>query len=120
MDVAHLLEQMAIAAGAGPDQISDIERKQLLDSSLRLAVDMKIFDIAAELSSIGEPITTDKLAEKTGVDPLLMAREMRMLAGMQIFTQVNEDHFTSTAMTEAYKNGSPLNELVIHMFVALI
>lgn len=45
---------------------------------------------------------------------------MRLLSGMGIFKEVEQDTFTPTALAGIYVSGSPLTEAVVHMYVPLI
>ena len=42
--------------------------------SLRLGVDMKLFDAAAKLSGNEGQVTIEQLASETGADPLLVSK----------------------------------------------
>lgn len=99
---------------------------------LRLAVDMKLFDVAAKAN--GSELRVDQIAAETAADPLLtgklygenlfekadrsvIARVMRVLAGMGIFKEVGHDAFVSMPLVGAYVTGSPLTAGVVHMCV---
>lgn len=42
--------------------------------ALRLAIDMKLFDAAAAISTDGGEVRTKQLASRTGVEPVLVSK----------------------------------------------
>ncbi|KAH7406374.1 S-adenosyl-L-methionine-dependent methyltransferase [Phaeosphaeria sp. MPI-PUGE-AT-0046c] len=137
-DVIELTKQLAALAAAPPADLSEEARSGLfaainrardafmgpLDASLRfsfgvyetiavrLAIEMKLFDIAA---SVGEPITSAELAEKAGADVQLVSRVMRMLAGVALFSETAPDTFLAKPLAGVFCTGSPFREVIIHL-----
>ncbi|KAH8807919.1 S-adenosyl-L-methionine-dependent methyltransferase [Xylogone sp. PMI_703] len=83
--------------------------------ALKIAIDMGIFDAAAELSAGGKDIALNDIATKTGGDPLLITRVMRFLVGISLFKEVGVGKWTATPLAAAYVTASPLAQGIIHM-----
>jgi hypothetical protein len=137
-DVAELTKQLAALAAAPPADLSEEARAGLfaaisqardafmgpLDaalrfsfgvyetSAIRLAFDMKIFDIVVPA---GGPLTTTDIAEKASADPQLVRRVLRMLAGVGLFTETALDTFAAKPLAPIFCTGSPLKEAVVHL-----
>ncbi|OAX79773.1 hypothetical protein ACJ72_05905 [Emergomyces africanus] len=82
---------------------------------LRLAVDMKIFDAAAELSADGKDIRLDDLVSKVEMEPLLVLRVVRFLAALKIFNEVGKATYKTTPLAAAYVSGSVISHAIVHI-----
>ncbi|PGH00179.1 hypothetical protein AJ79_08284 [Helicocarpus griseus UAMH5409] len=83
--------------------------------ALRLAIDVKLFDAAAELSKNNKEITLEGLSSKITTEPLFIARIMRFLAVMNIFSEVGKDTYTTTPLAAAYVSDSLYAHAIVHM-----
>jgi hypothetical protein len=63
---------------------------------MRVAVDLGLFDILAEKS----PQTVSELAKRSHGEELLVLRLLRTLASIDFVTELGEDKFGATAITE--------------------
>ncbi|KAL2802062.1 S-adenosyl-L-methionine-dependent methyltransferase [Aspergillus granulosus] len=86
-------------------------------TSLRLGIDMKLFDAVAQLteSSDGGTATLSQLAETSKADRLLVSRIMRFLCALGIFNEIEQDVYASTPLAATYVSSSPLSAAVIHV-----
>ncbi|PYH92920.1 sterigmatocystin 8-O-methyltransferase precursor [Aspergillus ellipticus CBS 707.79] len=78
---------------------------------LRLAVDMKLFDVIAQNGGVA---TVSQLAEMTGADEVLIARIARFLTVMNVLTSPRKDTYEATPLSTAFQSSSPLSAGVIH------
>ncbi|RDL40880.1 Uncharacterized protein BP5553_00859 [Venustampulla echinocandica] len=85
--------------------------------ALELAVDMKLFDIAASLSPDKKGFGIDDLVSRMDkeADPTLVVRVVRFMVVMGIFKEVGPGQYTSAPLAGAYVSTSPLSQCVIHM-----
>ncbi|KAH7408672.1 O-methyltransferase-domain-containing protein [Phaeosphaeria sp. MPI-PUGE-AT-0046c] len=79
--------------------------------SLRIAVDLKLFDVAVEH---GGPISLSELAQKTKADEAFILRTIRMLVPLGYFTQVNPTTYASTPLAATLVSASPLSSGLVH------
>ncbi|KAF1997060.1 S-adenosyl-L-methionine-dependent methyltransferase [Amniculicola lignicola CBS 123094] len=79
-------------------------------SMLRLAVDMELLDIAAAENG---PVTINMLAEKSEKDPVLIRRVVRVLANINLFTEIDIDTFAPTRFTFAFAKPAPFRDFII-------
>ncbi|KAH6683931.1 S-adenosyl-L-methionine-dependent methyltransferase [Halenospora varia] len=83
--------------------------------ALRIAVDMKIFDVASTLIAKDGEFELEELTSKLDADPLLVVRIMRFLTAMSFFHEVAPRKFKSTPFANAWVTASPLAQATIHM-----
>ncbi|KAF4629411.1 hypothetical protein G7Y89_g8739 [Cudoniella acicularis] len=126
MSVSELINSINGVADGGAG-VTDEERASLLLACdklrsklegplvLRLAIDMKIFDVAAAISRPDGYFTTEKLASETGADPLLINRIMRYMTAISLFQEVGPGKFKTTPLSGIYVTASPLAQGIIHM-----
>ena len=69
--------------------------------SVRIAVDLNLFSLVAEND---KPTTPKELAAKSGGDPDLVFRLLRLLASVGFFHEAGEELYSSTSITKAMAN----------------
>lgn len=67
----------------------------------RLAVDLELFTIVAASS---EPLTPEELAAKSGAEPELVSRLLRLLSAVGFVSEVGEQLYGATPVTKAMAN----------------
>ncbi|KAJ5287828.1 hypothetical protein N7478_003514 [Penicillium angulare] len=84
--------------------------------AIRLAIDLKLFDIIASRSSeaCNGIFTLQQVLADVKADQKLILRIMKFLVSMGILEQPSADTFRSTAFASAYVSTSPLSAAVIH------
>ncbi|CAG7947250.1 unnamed protein product [Penicillium nalgiovense] len=90
--------------------------------TVRLAVDLKLFDAIAKRTSESEDgkVHVGQLSEDVNADPKLVGRIMRALVPLDILKQDTSDTFSSTPFAEAYVSTSWMSGAVIfftHLFL---
>ena len=64
-----------------------------------IAVDKGLFKLIA---ASDEPLTSDDLASKAGVDPILMSRILRFMASFRFIKEVGEGQFAPSNVTKTF------------------
>ncbi|KAL2063641.1 hypothetical protein VTL71DRAFT_5446 [Oculimacula yallundae] len=80
---------------------------------LRVAVDLKLFDIAA--SAEGGKVTIEKLAAAAGAEALLIKRLMRMLSAINLFKEIDADTYELSSVGAGFVSQTPWAAVTIHM-----
>ncbi|KAH8679623.1 S-adenosyl-L-methionine-dependent methyltransferase [Tricladium varicosporioides] len=140
MNISELITTINEVAGSNGD-ITGAERAQLLVASeklylslegprekgmrivfsphqsvaLRIAIDMKIFDVVSTLTAKDGEFELEELTSKLDADPLLVVRIMRFLTAISFFHEVAPRKFKSTPFASAWVTASPLAQATIHM-----
>ncbi|KAF9889280.1 hypothetical protein FE257_007388 [Aspergillus nanangensis] len=148
MDIPRLIQSINLATASGNLDVDPQQRAELyqacdrlksqcespLDKTLRLlytchqaitvrlAVDLKLFDAIAKLSSESEDskVRVGQLAEDVQADPKLVGRIMRSLVPLDILKQHTSDTFSPTPCTAAYISSCWMSGAVIfftHLFL---
>ncbi|KAJ5084660.1 hypothetical protein NUU61_009239 [Penicillium alfredii] len=84
--------------------------------AIRLAVDLKLFDTIARLSTQSQDgfFTTDQLSESTDAEPLLVTRIISFLAAMGVVQEIDRGTYVQTKLAASYVSSSPLSAGIIH------
>ncbi|KAF2107373.1 S-adenosyl-L-methionine-dependent methyltransferase [Lophiotrema nucula] len=80
--------------------------------ALRLAIDMRIFDVCAAIGK--ERVTLKELSNESKCEALLIKRIMRVLIDMKIFNEVDIDAFEPTQAASLYRYDAPMAQIIIH------
>ncbi|KAH7319450.1 O-methyltransferase-domain-containing protein [Rhexocercosporidium sp. MPI-PUGE-AT-0058] len=139
MSLQKLIADINAAANAPLTEITDKERSEILLAAdklrtayerpfevalrillgihaaaiTRVAVDLKLFDIAA--SSEGGQVTIEKLASAAGADALLTKRLMRMLHAINMFKEIDSESYVLSPIGAGFVTQSPLSAVTIHL-----
>ncbi|KAJ5308890.1 hypothetical protein PENANT_c013G07315 [Penicillium antarcticum] len=77
--------------------------------AIRLAVDLRLFDVISEQDGV---FNVEQL--QIEAEPLLVKRILRFLAAMSVIHEVDVDKYTTTPMAAALVTSSPLSAAMIH------
>ncbi|KAM3078041.1 hypothetical protein ACMFMG_002658 [Clarireedia jacksonii] len=81
--------------------------------ALQLAVDMELFDAAAEVK--GQEINVEQLAARKQADPFLVARTMRFIVGMGFFKELGPGRYVALPISNALVSSAPFGQAIIHL-----
>ncbi|KAG4412197.1 hypothetical protein IFR04_014657 [Cadophora malorum] len=139
MSLQKLITDINAAADAPVSEVTDKERSEILSAAdrlrtayerpfevalrillgvhaatvLRVAVDLKLFDIAA--SAEGGRLKIEQLASTAGADALLTKRLLRMLGAINMFKQIDAETYALTPIGAGFVTQSPLSAATIHI-----
>ncbi|KAF2874757.1 S-adenosyl-L-methionine-dependent methyltransferase [Massariosphaeria phaeospora] len=80
------------------DSVHLIAYGALYSSMARVGVDTKTFEV---LGGSTKPMSSEEVAEKTGVDPVLMKRFLRFYQSFRWIKETSENQFTANNVTKA-------------------
>ncbi|KAJ3527088.1 hypothetical protein NM688_g8174 [Phlebia brevispora] len=83
-----------------------------LTSSLRLAISTHVPEILREAGPQG--LHAKEIASKTTVDPIKLARALRLLTTHHIFREVAPDVFTNNRVSSLIDTGKPVADILAH------
>ncbi|KAH7125192.1 O-methyltransferase-domain-containing protein [Dendryphion nanum] len=136
--MADLVKQIETLIQNGPSALEEKDRAALVEAStklvstfenpfekllrlafgvyepttLRIAVDLNLPDVALAHNA---PISIAEFAEKTGADPALLLRILRVIVNLGVFTEDASGKYLPTPFTPVLATGSPVKEALVHL-----
>ncbi|PQE17433.1 hypothetical protein CJF32_00008665 [Rutstroemia sp. NJR-2017a WRK4] len=92
-EIMNALRDLQYSIEKPEDTMQRVIHLHLVLSIIRVALDLKVFDILGESPS---PLKVEELALKTGAEGRLLGRILRMLSSLGIIKETGTDAFTSS------------------------
>ncbi|PWY80161.1 O-methyl transferase B [Aspergillus eucalypticola CBS 122712] len=96
-DVLDALHKLSVSTESPDDTVKRLTFNNMQLAGIRIGIDLKLFELLLD-----GPLTMDELSQKTGANPVFLARILRYLASYYAVEEVSKDTFTASNISKTF------------------
>ncbi|GAQ39340.1 hypothetical protein AtubIFM55763_000145 [Aspergillus tubingensis] len=96
-DVLDALHKLSVSIESPDDTVQRLTFYNMQLARIRIGIDLKLFELLLD-----GPLTVDDLSQKTGANPVFLARILRYLASYHAVEEVSKDTFTASNISKTF------------------